>query len=103
MVIYAMLTRNYDGPHGVLNIYVENDGFPDTLTTDPASGQEKYGITATLWLVIVDHPETYTSFQVKSGQIIAFEGYEITILRIDEEGRHFVEVEVHAVEEGPGQ
>jgi hypothetical protein len=103
MVILATMTRNYNGPHDVLNIYVENDGFPNTLTTDPVSGQKDNGITATLWLMVLDHPETYTSFQVKTGQTISFEGYEIKILRMGKEGWPYVELEVNEPEEGIAQ
>ena len=94
MVIFATLSRNYTGTHGVLNIYVDTNGFPNALT--PASGQEQKELTATLWLVIVDRPETYTSFTVQSGKTISFEGYGIKILRIAEyaRGAYFVEVEV---------
>ena len=94
MVIYAALNRNYTGTHGVLNIYVDTNGFPNALT--PASGQEQKELTATLCLVIVDRPETYTSFTVQSGKTISFEGYGIKILRIAEyaRGAYFVEVEV---------
>jgi hypothetical protein len=100
MVIFATLSRNYTGPHGVLNIYVDADGFPNVLTRTPPSGQEEAGLTATLWLVIADRPETYTSFQVQSGQAISFEGYDIKILRIAEydRGAYFVEVEVSEAE-----
>ncbi len=94
MVIYPSMTRNYSGAHGVLNIYVDADGWPNVLT--PVSEQEKGERMATLWLVIVGHPETYTSFRVQSGQTISFKGYEINIIRIaeDDRGAYFVEVEV---------
>lgn len=98
MVIYSAMTRNYEGAGGVLNLYVDTDGFPNVLT--PTSGQEKKELTATLWLVITDRPETYTSFQVQTGQTISFEGYDIKILRIggsDREG-YFVEIDVSEVE-----
>jgi len=103
MVIYEAMTRNYDGPHGILNIYVDLVGFSSAQTRAAKSGQEDPGLKATLWLVIVDHPETYTSFEVKTGQMISFEGYEINILRIGEGEQHYVEVEVHALKEEPGQ
>lgn len=94
MVVYAAMTRNYSGTHGVVNIYVDSDGWPNALT--PESGQEDHELTATLWFIILGRPETYTSFQVQSGQAIYFEGYEIFVLRIakDDRGAHFVEVEV---------
>ena len=100
MVIFATLSRNYTGPHGVLNIYVDASGFQNVLTLTPPSGKEETGLTATLWLVIVDRPETYTSFQVQSGQTISFEGYDIEILRIAEydRGAYFVDVEVSEAE-----
>jgi hypothetical protein len=98
MVIYAAMTRNYIGAHGELSIYVDTNGFPGQFT--PTSEGEKTELTATLWLVIADRPETYTSFQVQSGQTIPFEGYDIKILRIAEydRGAYFVEVEVSEVE-----
>jgi hypothetical protein len=98
MVIFSTMTRNYTGMHGVLNIYVDSNGFTNALTRTPPSGQEDTGLTATLWLVIVDHPETYTSLQVNPGQSISFEGFEIKILRIMGEGWPFVEVEVNEAE-----
>jgi hypothetical protein len=100
MVIYAAMTRNYPGDHSILNIYVDTNGFPNFLTLTPPYGQEETGLTATLWLVIVYHPETYTSFRVQSGQAISFEGYEIKILRIgeDDQGGYFVEVNVAEAE-----
>jgi hypothetical protein len=100
MVIFPTMTRNYTGMHGVLNIYVDSNVFANALTRTPPSGQEDIGLTATLWLVITDRPETYTSFQVQSGQTISFEGYDIRILRIAEydRGAYFVEVEVSEAE-----
>ncbi|MBN2085768.1 MAG: hypothetical protein JW748_11150 [Anaerolineales bacterium] len=96
MVIFTTLSRNYSGPHGVLNISVDADGLPNVLTRTPPTGQTESGLTATLWLVITDRPGTYTSFRVQSGQTISFEGYEIKILRIAEydRGAYYVEVEV---------
>jgi hypothetical protein len=93
MVIFASMTRNYSGAHGVLNIYVEAGA---TLT--PASGQKDAGLTATLWLMIEGRPETYTSFRVKSGQTVVFEDYEIKVLRIEEDGQGFQYVEVDVTE-----
>jgi hypothetical protein len=93
-VIYPSMTRNFNGEHGVLNIYIDANDWPNVLT--PVSEQEKEERTATLWLVIVKRPETYSSFRVRSGETIAFEGFKIHILRIekDDRGAYFVEVEV---------
>ena len=41
-------------------------------------------LTATLWLVIVDHPETYTSFQIKPAKRFLLKGMKYKILRIGE-------------------
>jgi hypothetical protein len=98
MVIFASMTRNYYGTHSVLNIYVDTAGFYPAHTSTPSSGQKDTGLTVTLWLMIVDHPETYSSFQVKNGQTISFEGYEIKTIRIGEGKQHFVEVEVNESE-----
>ncbi len=96
MVIFASMTRDFNGKHGKLNIYMDVKGFPNSLTPTPSSGEENYELIATLWLVIVSRPETFTSFRVKAGQIIDFEGYKIEILRIAEYSRgiYFVEIEV---------
>ncbi len=94
MVVYASMTRNYIGEHGELNVYVDSNGFPGEFT--PTSVREMKELTAVLWLVIVDRPETYASFQVHAGQTISFEGYSVKILRIggnDREG-YYVEVDV---------
>ncbi|MBN2084508.1 MAG: hypothetical protein JW748_04735 [Anaerolineales bacterium] len=98
MVIFATMTRNYYGTHSVLNIYVDTDGFYPAHNSTPSSGQEDTGLTVSLWLMIVDHPETYRSFQVKTGQTMSFEGFEIKIIRIGEGKQHFVEVEVNESE-----
>jgi hypothetical protein len=97
MVIYAAMTRYYYGSNGVVNIYVDRNGFPDGSPL--ASGQEKIELTATLWLLIVDHPETYTSIQVRSGQTTSFEDYQIKILRIgqDDQENYFVELELSEI------
>ena len=94
MVIYPSMTRNFKGARDVLNIYIDANDWPNVLT--PASEREKGERSATLWLVIVGRPETYTSFQVQSGQTISFEVFEIHVLRIakDDRGAYFVEVEV---------
>jgi hypothetical protein len=96
MVIFGSMTRNYSGNHGILNIYADSYGFPNSLTYTPISGEEENEPTATLWLVIVSRPVTFTSFRVKPGQTIEFEGYRIEILRIgkSDQGIYFVEVEV---------
>jgi hypothetical protein len=98
MVIYESMTRNHSGSFGVLNIYIDTRGFPNALT--PTTGQEKKELTATLWLMIVERPDTYTSFSVQSGQIISFEGYKIKVFRIekDKQDYFFVEVEVTEAE-----
>ena len=63
------------------------------MTTPEKSGT---GLTATLWLVIEDRPETYSSVRIQTGQTVIFEGYEIKIMRVDKDsdGFGFVEVEV---------
>ena len=97
MVIYSAMTRNYQGVHGVLNLYVDPNGFPGEFT--PTSDRETKELTAVLWLMIIDRPETYASFQVRTGQTISFEGYDINILRIggSERDGYYVEVEVAEV------
>jgi hypothetical protein len=94
MVIYSAMTRDYSGSRGTLNIYLDANGFPESIT--PASGQEEPELKATLWLQIVDHPETYNSILVHAGQTVPFEGYKIEVLRIgkDDRNKYFVEVEV---------
>ena len=93
MVIYAMMTRNYDGPNGVLNIYLENKDSSNTPE------QKEYGLTAILWLVIVDRPDTYTSFKVQTGRTITFHGYDIKIIRIEgKDWPELMEVEVSETE-----
>ena len=94
MVIFERMTRNFSGAHGLLNIYLDPEGLPNSFT--PSAVQEKTELTATLWLVIDGRPETYTSFQVRSGQVIIFEGYKIEILRIGEnaKGANFIEIDV---------
>jgi hypothetical protein len=94
MLIYPSMTRNYSRADGMLNIYVDADGWPNVLT--PVAEQETEERTAILWLVIVGRPETYTSCRVRSGETIVFEGFKIKILRIDKDdrGAYFVEIEV---------
>lgn len=96
MVIFASMTRDYNGRYGKLNIYTDVKGFPNSLTPTPSSIEEANELMATLWLVIVSRPETFSFFRVKTGQIIDFEGYRIEILRIAEYSRgiYYVEVEV---------
>ena len=95
MIIFSGMTRNYSGAHGVLNIYVGPDVFPNeidlTIPTDEAAQS-----TSNLWLMIVGKPETYTSIQIQMGQTIIFEGYQIKVLRIasDASGNGFVELDV---------
>jgi hypothetical protein len=96
MVIFGSMTRNYSGNLGILNIYVDSYGFPNSLTYTPPSGEDENEPMATLWLVIVSRSDTFTSFRVKPGQTIDFEGYKIEILRIEknDQGIYFVEIEV---------
>jgi hypothetical protein len=96
MVIFASMTREYNGNHGKLNIYVGVNDFPNSLTHTPPSGEDEKEPMATLWLVIVSRSETFASFRVKPGQTIDFEGYQIEILRIErsDQGIYFVEIEV---------
>lgn len=100
IVIYEAMTRNCTGDHSILSIYVDTHGFPNHLTLAPPAEKEETELTATLWLVIVYRPETYTSFRVRSGQTISFEGYEIKILRVgkDDQGSYYVDVDVAEVE-----
>ncbi len=94
MVIYPSMTRNYNGLHGMLNIYIDADRLPNVLT--PVSEQGEPGLTFTLWLMIVGRPETYSSFEIRSGQTISYQGYKIHVMRITKDDRevYFVEVEV---------
>ena len=42
MVIFASMTRDFNGKHGKLNIYMDVKGFPNSLTPTPSSGEENY-------------------------------------------------------------
>lgn len=94
MIIYEARVRIYAGRYGMLHIGANDVGGKDAAQGAPE--ETGIGLSAVLWLVIEERSETYSSTQIHAGQVVNFEGYEIKILRIDEDsdGFGFVEVEV---------